>query len=1746
MRFSRLLSAVSRIDAPQIRPGKHGSDRTKARKRKQFLLNSESLERREVPATVTWDGGAGSMNFFDAANWNTEKVPGEQDDVVIPVLANGAGVIVNSDVRVASIDAKAPLVISTWMKPGPQGGASQLVSSTITFLGNRASTLKDVVYDVNVAVNAPTQRQIVLQSGPENWSNVTITGRIGTVSDAPSTDPRAVGLKLLALRPEGVGARSAPYDTANFTIEWNATPVGISSVELAAQGSASITLNNRSRFENTTLRAYDGGKILAYFDSIRLSDSSSGTDRGIVIQRGGEIELPYLTKLESPQTGRGQIRLEGTPTSQAALYTSTTTSYSLANLDVRIGDGSASTTRFGNAVWTSVKRNGAYWTFTPVMIYEMRNVNLVYDQSGTNYGEFRVGKITDSTIVSRSGMLDFSISSPFGQTDSHVLFQSDSPNAIMIVRGNWIGGKLADNEIVKFEARKRGTVEIRASALENTDWATSTGKLQLSATDGVIRLLGREAGKGINVSGVVVDLPESGAIAMDETTFPHFETIRGWDGKTGKLYSNSFWSVSIGRYDPAQYTETVVNPNGSTSQIVHTSNRFRMADILPSNTISYLIVPDGKNPNDLIEVGTWKPASGVPKAGTNTWTGAGGNFIFDDPINWSGGFVPNQDTDVVIPALPNRAAVQIRGEVTVRSIRSDAPTLISPRQYSPFESKLGKLTVTGGSSYLSDVIIYEHEQSRLELIAVGAGTSVEFRGRTACDVAPGKTSLNRYWGESFEVAAKGGAKIKFTNFPQSGFETLNFHSTDAASSIEISGIDLNSQEAGVKFLASSGGEILLTDLTSFVEPFKYGWSLQFVTEGGTIRLPKLQSVVRGSFRSTGTATTPGLIDTPSLVSADSLNVQIGDTTNGYAAGWNAPKLESLIKSTLLHNAAASTLKLPSIKTLEMSNLEARKGFVEITAANGIDLGKYRQDTNWKSTGQLSALTIRTPKIRGQLGQGNYFRIEATGGGVVNLQTDELIDDNFGKESGGLFLKSATEGVLRADAIRTAGTIVEVYRDGIMAFDNAIDARFKSLMGDMGLSGRLYAAKMVSLTVDSHFGEKPWKLLDDPEDIAFSQFDMKGFFAPNLEYVNSRYVNIGDWQPKFPAFRNVTWDGGAGTNRWSDAANWSDDRLPGPNTTVVIPAQAGWSEIVVDIGVNVRSVESREPLRIEPVFEFSPIEFKVTAGASVLHGGIKMKSAMITTANSGTTLDIYGVTITGNVPNGDPNAYLANEAVPARFAATDGSWLFVHDLTTVSGIYASLKFESKGGGSRLIFPSLNTIDLETARVSANRTGIEWIATGRAEIEVPQLRTMKADKIKINIDNSWISSPKLTGIARADIRVADPTDDGIRHADWIFGDLTSLRDSRIRYVGADITASFDRVKNIDGTEIDVTGSKVYFPAIDTIPFGNYWDLKELFPERMQRFGYFARGSSALLEIRANSMNRAQAYGIAFEIATNDALITLNIPAITSDTPLAPESGTITFNASGKGVIRSSATTISNVRIRTGGNGAVALDQVQHGKFVQVDQDPAAPGGRLYASNMELMTVSNPDWKAYANLNMIVAPKMRMINGNFETVANPFPLLESITGNILLKHEPGTPVSQITVFDTPKIGTIRNLVVRMEQGVTWPQLKAQANWSGNSVSAYRINADGTQTQLFPGFSDSGGVPVVMSASMASTQAPKPAPAAKKPVPVAAAKPAAKVKAPAPGKPAAKPKAVTKPAPAPKKPIPVAKPVAKAAARR
>ncbi|MCC6425594.1 MAG: hypothetical protein IT435_02115 [Phycisphaerales bacterium] len=51
-----------------------------------------------------------------------------------------------------------------------------------------------------------------------------------------------------------------------------------------------------------------------------------------------------------------------------------------------------------------------------------------------------------------------------------------------------------------------------------------------------------------------------------------------------------------------------------------------------------------------------------------SWTGFGGDMYWDNPANWASGDVPQVDDDVFIPALPIITAVEVRTDVTVRSV----------------------------------------------------------------------------------------------------------------------------------------------------------------------------------------------------------------------------------------------------------------------------------------------------------------------------------------------------------------------------------------------------------------------------------------------------------------------------------------------------------------------------------------------------------------------------------------------------------------------------------------------------------------------------------------------------------------------------------------------------------------------------------------------------------------------------------------------------------------------------------------------------------------------------------------------------------------------------------------------------------------------------------------------------------------------------------------------------------------------
>lgn len=1162
-----------------------------------------------------------------------------------------------------------------------------------------------------------------------------------------------------------------------------------------------------------------------------------------------------------------------------------------------------------------------------------------------------------------------------------------------------------------------------------------------------------------------------------------------------------------------------------------------------------------------------------------TWDGGAGTSKFNDAANWNVDRIPGPEDDVVIPDLPAGKAVVINGITKLRSINAEAPIVLdlgTNVYVRPGLNDEGVLFVTAGNSKLSDGIFAPRA---VHLYAKGNATSLSVEGpivavNSSTDLTP-QTGVPRSSG--FRVRAMDGAKITLKNPNLPEFRDMEFTSQGAGAQILIQGQRQFVIHEQLNFI-TGGGTISLPDLekvtiNEFARTFNVltwyyeqpAWFNDLTNEkkhnGGSILMPNLTEVVdtqsdRTRKTSIGIGGSGDVMDLPKLKSLRNATIQFGSPGVEGLGTWNAPQLESIVRSSISFGAIGRSLRLAGLKNLDETSIFVGGGFLTVDMDKPIDLGNARWNTNYVSNGPLTSLTITTPDIRGPIGQGNFFRIEALNGGLVTINAESLADTNESKTDGGVYLRADNQGVLRMNVRKTRGTTLDLPPTGIAAFDLARDVRFKQIWGWSSGSGKLYSTAMETLTVDTFVGEY---IRTGGSSMAYPEkYDVDKIIAPRLEAIYGTSLRREGWNaPAWPAFRTVTWDGGAGTNSWYDAANWSDDKIPGLNSDVIIPAQANLSEILIDSNVSVRSIESREPLRMASVSPFAMITVQVTSGASAFHAGLTLRAATVSTRYSGTTLNVYGTTqVETLLP--DNFLYFHQPWVPEiGFVAENGSWLFVHDTTSLSSPIGELFIKSVGGGSRVVFPSLTSIEFRTVREKEERSFVHLIAEDRAEIDLPQLRTLTTNIAIVRIQDSWISSPNLNALQKAVVTVIDSTDDGIRHAEWIVPNLTSLKGSVLNIVGKDQTVSFDKLRTIDGTDIRVEKSKVYFPAIDRIDMTAHFQLRDsvvlsyvpYFWSSRKGSGYESYGEGTILEIRANEISGDGPFTNNFDITATGGLVYLHIPVIKPVATPVDIYRRFILSASRGGVLRSYATTVDGVAIQTSDNGVVAMDQVRTATLLHVKiAEWLLEGGKFYASSLESLRVTDTYSKSVTDLNMIVAPKLKSIEGIFEAIANPFPLIESIKGSITLKHEPGTPTTQITVFDTPKIRNFDNLKVTMEPAVRWPQYQSGGEGVGAMSFALVSSEEGS------GSSDNGGGAVIVpaAASGKSVVAPQPEKAksakngaaatanakAKAPVPVKA------VKKPAATKPAAKPKIAPKPVVI--KPAPVKKAAAKITAKR
>ncbi len=157
MKFFRSLFA-SRKRTPTRAQRRHRLRVALARKPLRPLF--ERLEERRVLATVVWDGGAGTGNWADALNWDSDTLPTSADDVVIPDLAGAAIIDISGGFTAQALTLTTLDSIDVGSLSGLQVGLTTLIGGTL-----------DVIATNNVQLGTAT-------IGGGTWTGARVTGNI--------------------------------------------------------------------------------------------------------------------------------------------------------------------------------------------------------------------------------------------------------------------------------------------------------------------------------------------------------------------------------------------------------------------------------------------------------------------------------------------------------------------------------------------------------------------------------------------------------------------------------------------------------------------------------------------------------------------------------------------------------------------------------------------------------------------------------------------------------------------------------------------------------------------------------------------------------------------------------------------------------------------------------------------------------------------------------------------------------------------------------------------------------------------------------------------------------------------------------------------------------------------------------------------------------------------------------------------------------------------------------------------------------------------------------------------------------------------------------------------------------------------------------------------------------------------------------------------------------------------------------
>lgn len=564
----------------------------------QYRLLLEQLEDRCVPAAVSWDGGAGTSNWQDANNWDTDVAPTSADDAVIPVAFSASIINVNGGVA-RTLDSYA-----------------KITQSAGTFsLGAAASDVSMLRNGFSMTNGTFTANGEVDVFGSSSWTGGTIAGggnvtnESGAALSAGSSSPLTLSTTLNNLGAITQQGSNLISSGTGGTLNNSGTYKLAMTISGTAIGSG-ITFNNTGTLDQTAGKSTSisgtfnnqGGALQAEAGALSMLAGGTNTGATMIVASGATISLSNTATYSGTYSGSGagsvtlfgnlKVDPDGASFNFASgLFTWTSATLQTGNLTVN-GFMSA-----GNAVLvlgsgTSITDSGTITNLGGAGITISDNALMTIASSGSASGA-GTANVLDQGHLAVDGSLSLTGSNAVSVADGGLLTGSGTITGNVLNRGNVNPGGVGS----------AGILTVTGNYTQDTQSPIT------------FELGGTTAGSGYD------QLAVSGNVTLNQLV-----------SIVNARLINSFTPTIGDSFQPLTYGGTLAQTFAVYS--LESGSGVYLASVLGSGSLT--LNANATTTNTLI--------------GT-TPLGVSPNDIWHNPANWSRGVAPTISDDVVIPSM---------------------------------------------------------------------------------------------------------------------------------------------------------------------------------------------------------------------------------------------------------------------------------------------------------------------------------------------------------------------------------------------------------------------------------------------------------------------------------------------------------------------------------------------------------------------------------------------------------------------------------------------------------------------------------------------------------------------------------------------------------------------------------------------------------------------------------------------------------------------------------------------------------------------------------------------------------------------------------------------------------------------------------------------------------------------------------------------------------------------------------------